>query len=331
VIGPLFFLVFIASHLYPFSLSQSPLGYDTGIYRYELWSSIQALPEYVSGLFLGLPLITDVFGLFGMPADSLISALYLLALLLVPLSMMMLAKRKWGNAEALLVLLFFTISLIQWKAYTMLLYKQIFALALIFFSFFLLHRRSYLLVIPLGFMALLQPLDAFLVGASIAVFALLSIFLFKEDRKFFLHLFVTGLAGGFILLLVDPSFWSRAWDIFYQGIADVGELEFSLQQGTFLSLADYGYQSALFFVFGMIGVLLELKSKRPTAMTIYFFLLLLWIALRFFFYQRLLIQFDAVLLFLRWFCRAAVRSSFCTRFVWEGLDTALAVGNDPSL
>jgi len=290
-------LLSIAIHIFPFSFSQTPLGYDTGIYRYEILSSFQALPEYVSGLFLGLPLVTNVALLFGVGVDQLLTVGYGLIALIVALSLSFLSDRWWGRREALAALLFFTISLVQWKAYEMILVKQLLAMALVFLSCWLFKRRSLLVLIPLAFVTLLQPLDAVLVGISALGYAVLSSLQDRDDRRYFATLFLIGGAAALALLISDAGYWTVLWQQFSQGLADPTQIDLSLQKGVFITLEDFGYQSAFFFVFGVIGWLIEIRSRRATITSLYFLVLLLWIMLRLFFYQRLLIQLDAMLIF----------------------------------
>jgi hypothetical protein len=290
-------VLLLFSRTFPFLLSEVPFGYDTGIYRFEFWSSFQALPEYASQLFLGLPLISNVFQLFGVGVDGLMGWFYAVVSLLLPASLFLMARRLWGSWAAVMVLFLFLISLIQWKAYTMVLFKQELALALSFFSIFLLDKRSWLVLLVLPFVALLQPLDAFLVAVSFFIFGLFSIFQPSFERKYYLSLLLVGAISGVALLALDPLFWQQSWDLFSQGIVSPDSLEDSLQQGIFLSLSDFGYQSALFFVFGMLGFVLDWKRRKNLSLlSVYFCVIFVWIAFGLFFYQRLLIHLDAVLL-----------------------------------
>lgn len=286
----------LLTRLYPFFFSGTPFGYDTGIYRQEFWSAIQAAPDYLSNLFLGLPLISDVGLLFGNSLDFLVSYGYVLVYLLFPLSLFVYVDRKWGRKEAVIALFLFTVSLVQWKAYTMILYKQVLALALVFFSFSLLDRKSFLVIPVLAFTALLQPLDALLVGLSVLVYGLLAFVTLKELRKYFGYLLATAAVAVGVMLLLDNSFWLGAFEIFSRALVDPSGVESSLRQGVFLSLSDFGYQAAFLFVFGVLGFIYEAKEKKFNALSVYFLLMLLWVALRMFFFQRLLIQFDVVLI-----------------------------------
>ncbi|MDP3976212.1 MAG: hypothetical protein Q8P95_04840, partial [bacterium] len=103
------------------------------------------------------------------------------------------------------------------------------------------------------------------------------------------------IAGGG-LLLFDLNSWIYSLQVLWKGVSDPLQLDSSLQSGLFLSLADYGYQAAFFFVFGLLGWLYDLKKRGWNVVSFYFLILFGWIAIRFFFYQRVLIQFDVVLL-----------------------------------
>jgi len=307
----IFLVLLVASRAFPFFLAAAPLGYDTGIYRYELWSSFQALPGYVSQLFLGLPLLTNVPQLFGGSLDEIMTGGYVLMALLLPLSMLMVSERMWGRRGSFLVLFLFFVSLIQWKAFTMVFYKQLLALALSFYSLWLFEKRSWLVLVVIPFIALLQPLDAFLVGVSYGLYGIWSSFSSVQERRYFFKLLLAGIVfmGG--LLLLDQDFWRRAWDIFSQGILYPDLLEDSLRSGVFLSLSDYGYQTAFFFVFGMTGVVLDWKQrKRWPLLTWYFLVIFGWIAFGLFFYERLLVHLDAVLILFAGFAFSSFAYAF---------------------
>lgn len=297
-------LLLLASRAFPFLFSEAPLGYDTGIYRYEIWSSFQHLPDYVSQIFLGLPLISTPLLMFGGSLDMVLTILALMAGLLPALAIVLLGKRQWGMEVGIVAFFLFVFSVIQWKAYEMVLLKQLFALALVFLCFWLLQRRSFLVVLSGAFLALLQPLDALLLVVSALLFFVYALALRLPERRYFSVLTALGFAGVVFFSWLEPSFWRYAWDIFSAGISQPSQLESSLRQGVFLSLNDYGYQSAMLFVLGLLGWFYSLRSARPTVMHAYLVVLLVWIVLQLFFYQRLLIQLDAILL-----CFAAVTMS----------------------
>jgi len=95
---------FLLSRLGVFLFSSVPFGFDTGIYRYEMWQSFQSLPEYVSGLFLGLPLITNIVQLGGFSLDHLLLGGVVSAALLAIMSLALFVFQRWGKREATLVL-----------------------------------------------------------------------------------------------------------------------------------------------------------------------------------------------------------------------------------
>jgi hypothetical protein len=320
------FLVFAVVWAVPFFLSSAPFGYDTGIYRYELQDSFHALPEYVSQVFLGLPLLTNVLQLFGVPIDAVIGGFYWFVVLLLPLSMIFFAEKIWGRRVTFFVLLLFCISLVQWKASTMMLFKQELALALSFFALWLFSLRSRLILLVLPFIMLLQPLEAFLLGVSLVVFGFPSLFRSSSERKYLVFLALSGIVLGGSLLLLDTGFWSGAWSLFSDGILDPDGLESSLRSGVFLSLSDYGYQSALFFVFGVLGIVLSWKDGRSNLLKGYCLILFLWIAFGFFFYERMLISFNTVLLLFSAFGLSRFYQILTTDRFGKFLGVLLAIG-----
>ncbi|MDF2379325.1 MAG: hypothetical protein P1V18_03840 [Candidatus Gracilibacteria bacterium] len=288
-------MLFVASHTFPFSLTSAPLGFDTGLYRYEFLESLRALPEYFSQLFLGLPLITDVFLLFGRDISFLMQELYIGMFLVLAFVATFVAREKWGRNAALFVMFLLSISLVQWEMFEMVLYKQVFALALALYSLLLLSKRSYWCVIPLSFLVLLQPLDVVFVSAA----AILSAVLCKKNDP--LRPFMMKIAGGGILALVplfflDQVFWEQAWQVFSDGFVAFDQLEFSLKTGVFFDLKEYGSFALPVLVLGLVGVVRQIQKEGVTVFVSYAVVLLLWVVLRLFFYQRLLIQLDIIMI-----------------------------------
>ena len=289
-------LFILLTHAYPFWLSSAPLGFDTGIYRYEILHAIQSLPQLSSGLFPGLPLLTDVFSVFGVGGDTLMREVYLLSFLVLAALLCLVATRHWGRKAGILALLLFAVSLAQWQLFEMLLYKQVVAMSFVFLSLWLLERRSTTAVFPLLFLGLLQPLDLFLLGLSVLFFNLFSLRQPSAQRRYFLTLFVSGLMIGTFLLFLEPQLWSKAWELFSQGILSPSELEYSAQAGIFLELSDYGYQAALVFLVGVLGAVKDARDRGFSLLHSYALIIALWISFGMFFHNRLLIQMDLVLI-----------------------------------
>lgn len=289
------FFVLILSHWYPFSLSSAPLGFDTGLYRYEFMRSIQALPGYVSQLFVGFPLVTNVFALSGFGVDFLLKEFYVGLVLLLGGIVYVVSREEHGKEAALLALFLFSTSLVQWKLFEMVLFKQLLALSFILYSLMLLSKRSYWSVLPLGFLVLLQPLDVFLVGVA---FVLWSVFQIRNDesRRFLGVLSGVGVLGIALVLWMNPDFWHHAWMILKSGFMDASQLEFSLKEGVFLKLDEYGMMAMPVLVLGLIGVCRSFVQKKCSIYSSYAILVLLWVLAGLFFYKRLLIQLDLVMI-----------------------------------
>jgi len=282
-------LVILLSRLLVFAWSSLPFGYDTGLYRYEMWQSFQALPEYVSGLFLGLPLLSSVFQLFGASIDGLLLGMPVLFSVLVGGLLVIFVKERFGSRPALIAGLLFALSLVQWQAFEMILLKQLLALGLVMLSFLLLEKRSWWVAPVLGFLVLLQPLDALFVGGAVVIMAAI-------DRGYWLKLLGLGVLGMGLLFLIESGFWQDALEIFQTGLLSPGDLEVSLQEGVFLGLKQYGYQASLYFALGVGGLIWTTKKEGWGLFQGYVLLVALWVFAGLFFSQRLLIQLDLALM-----------------------------------
>jgi hypothetical protein len=295
-----FFFLFgflFLSRVYPFFLNDVPLGYDTGIYKMQFAFSQQALPEYVSSIFLGLPLITDVQYLFGFSLDSLLAGWYVFWSLFLGFSVYVFAAETWGRRRAMGVLFLFVVSVTQWQAFQFMLYKNIISLSLLLISFVFIQRRSFLILPVIFFLALLQPPDLLFLLLALVVYFFLG---FRDvlDRNYLLKLLGVGMVGGVVLILRDAHVWQQGLNLildFFNGAEDINVAQ---KTGLFMSLREYLTGSLVFFSCSLIAVI-SLWSHRKSRILVSAYLVIVMIVFgQLLFHDRYLIEFDLVLLLL---------------------------------
>lgn len=289
------FVLLVAMRIYPFFLSSAPLGYDTGIYLQAFEVSRDALPDYVSQLFLGIPLLTNVLFLFGFSSFHLISGFYVFFSVFLGLMIHVLATSIWGERKALGVFLLFVVSLTQWQAFSFMLYKNIIGLSLLILAFLLVYRRSLLVLPVVFFLALLQPPDFFLWSLSMVVYFLWSVWKI-EERRFLVSLFLFGVFGGVVLLFFDGRVWESGFLLLKDYLSGAEGLQPSMRNGIFIPLEQYLSTSLWYLGFAGIAVANSWRASGVRVLLCFTAVALCWVLSRALFYERFLIELDLMLI-----------------------------------
>lgn len=284
---------FVLMRVFPFFSAAHPLGYDTGIYRYEIWALQTGAELLISGVSPAFAALMKGATLTGLDGDQILYGSYALIQLAFFGILYAFVKFRWGARKALFAVFLLAISLVQWKAYSLLLFKQSLACVLLLAAFISFEKRSWWTVLFGVVLALLQALDALFLGLAGGIFLL---FHLKDTswRRYGLTLLLWCAGVGIVLAVLFPEYWAAAWGIFSQALT--GHLaDAHIQEGAFLQVTDFGYLGALVWSLGFVGVLFSFRQDRISVFHVYGGLLLVWILSQLFFFQRLLIQLDLVL------------------------------------
>jgi hypothetical protein len=297
IIIPLIIILLI--RVVPFFFSEAPLGYDTGIYKKNIEdfsTALPNLPQVSEGAWLekepwGLYLSTNLLSLIGLSSNQILYGYYILLSLLLGIAIYVLVKEFFNENAAICSLFIFALSLTQFQTYWMMYYKNIAGLFLMLIAFYLLHRKSWLVIPVAGFLGGLHHATFLIFGLAMLVH-----FIFNKDKKYHLISGIGALVIAFSLYLYNPQ-------------AIFQFLSFNLQElvktlgpgtggGTFFDFGLYRQIITFYLPFAILGFIYLIKKKKFNYLFFYFILNFIIIYFNFFFHNRFIIHFDIIVIIL---------------------------------
>ena len=298
----LIFIFIIAVRLIPYAENLVPLGYDLGYYKYAIdlyLNTLPGIPEASLPLWVkqmheqGFFVLFDTLHIFtGM--DSLQALLYLppviCALLVLPI--FILTRRIFDEKIALLACALYAVSYTQFTAFTFMYLRNILGLFFLLFALYALEKKRYALIAVMFAALGIYHRPEFLIFSLV----LTGYFLKNRDIKL---IYTTALTA----ILIAP-FWLPRIEIylpFLSGISNSAIQSFQgepLGGGTFFDFGQYEWVSLAYLPFGIIGAIYLIYRKMWNPLLFYFMINGIIVIFKLFFHNRLIIDFDMVLLIL---------------------------------
>jgi len=137
------FLLILTPKIIPYLGNSIPLGYDAGIYKYGIENHLTE--EWTKSTF------TPIFNLLTKSLNLVFSTSLILTFfvilfeLLLGFSLYLTVKEYFNKNTAILSTLLFSLSIVQFNAFTLLYYKNIIAMSFLLFSFYFLKKQKYII------------------------------------------------------------------------------------------------------------------------------------------------------------------------------------------
>ncbi|VVB89311.1 Dolichyl-phosphate-mannose-protein mannosyltransferase [uncultured archaeon] len=296
------FVFIIAVRLIPYAENSIPLGYDPGYYKYAIdlyLNTLPGIPEVSLPLWIkqmheqGFFVLFDTLHIFT-GIDSLQALMYLLPFLsaLLVLPVFILTKRIFDEKIALLACALYAVSYTQFTAFTFMYLRNILGLFFLLFALYVLEKKRYVLI-AIMFAALgIYHRPEFLIFSLV----LTGYFLKNRDIKL---VYSTALTA----ILIAP-FWLPRIEIYLPIASGVSNSAIQSIQGepagggTFFDFGQYEWVSLAYLPFGIIGAIYLIHRKMWNPLLFYFIINGVIVVFKLFFFNRLIINFDMVLLIL---------------------------------
>ncbi|MBN2094788.1 MAG: hypothetical protein JW727_01970 [Candidatus Aenigmarchaeota archaeon] len=306
VITALLFAIFVRT--LPYIDNSVPLGYDAGIYKYVFdmfQESLPSIPEksldlwIKSGFPSGIAVMADQFYLFGVSSGQFIIPVYIFLSAITVLPVYLVSKKYFGLEAGIFSAIMFSISLTQLNAFWYLYYRNILALSTMLFAFYFLDGKkgqvpAILFASATGFLH--QP--TFLMLALVWVAYTITSF---RDNKIFLNGLLGLAATGIVLLVTYHQRLSELVLAPSQKVLESVIYPGSIGSGTFYNLFTYQYISLAILPFALLGFLVLLRQKNFNPPFLLFIINGLVVALKLFFFNRLIISLDIAAILLAGF------------------------------
>lgn len=293
-------ILILAFRVIPYVNNSIPLGYDAGLYKYGIEKGLVNLDQWIlyGGMEPGfLYLMKPLSWVFS--AQFLLTFGFIFFILLLGFAIFMFSREYFDKNTAILSLLIYSLSLIQFKVFTYLYYKNIIALSLILFAFYFLKKENYKFFILTGVLigAIHRP-SFYIFGLSYFLYAFAGPY---EKKKYSIKLMFKNIFYGLIILSGALAFYlGKFKPAIFSIISPVLSSFVSPgdSPGTFLSFHEYQFSILFYLPLALIGFFWLIKNKRFNIFFFYTSLCLIIVYFQLFFFNRFIIFLDIALIIL---------------------------------
>ena len=269
-------LAILALRIIPYINNSTPLGYDSGIYKYGIETNY--LDNWIlQGAFEpGFLYLMQFLHLF-IPTNIILTYVLILFTLALGLVIYKTTEIYSNKTAALISILLYAFSLIQFKTYTYMYYKNIIALTTALLTLYLIKKDNKLFILTAVLTGIIHRPTFYILGLSYLVFTITKLKT-KELKKYFLagimilvltSLFYLGKFQNQILMMFDPVL---------QGFTQPGE-----SPGTFIDFNTYLYSTLAYLPLAILGFIHFIKKKEYNLITIWALLAFIIVYFQFFF------------------------------------------------
>jgi hypothetical protein len=286
----------LAFRVMPYLGNSVPLGYDPGIYKYIMEAYSENLPDlpkenidhwvrsaYAPGLFI----ITDLLYIVGFDTHAILTWVFIFFELLLGLGIYAAANKFFGREVGILSLLIYSISIVQFKVFWYMYYKNVVALFVMLIALQLFKSGKYLPFI----------LTAAFIGAlhrpTFLIFGLMYLAYIAAHRKEF---FKNALTGTAILALALTFYIPNLREAIIGNIEPI--ITANIGAGTFISFFTYQFSSLPYLPFALLGFLILARKRDLNLFSLWFLITGIIVYFKLIFFNRFIIHLDVAMIIL---------------------------------
>lgn len=280
----------------PYFHNNIPLGYDTGMYKYALeqHNSGQPLDNWATNLYpRAFLFLMDSFYFLDFSTNQILIGIFIFFHLLLGVTIFFVAKKFFNEKVAIIALFLYAVSIIQFKFFTYLYYKNVIGLILFLWSFYFLKVKRYVpLIIFSGFLGGIHRPTFFLFGLCFIMYAIFSSF---SGKKLNLKELKINVIAGFSVLALALLFYiGRFKETIFLFIRPIVVVHFGA--GTFTTSSNYLLLSLFYLPFAVLGLLILIKkekfSLKSNILFLWFIINALIVVFHLWFYKRFIVPLD---------------------------------------
>jgi len=286
IILTLALIITLILRIIPYINNKIPLGYDAGIYKAIIEVNLTNLPQWMyTGVTTepGFIYLTQILKLF-LSTNTILTTILIFFTILLALAIYLTTKEYTNKTTAVIATLIYSLSIIQFKTFWFMYYKNIIALSLLLFTLYAYKKDKTKLFIILATLTGAIHRPTFYI---LALTFLIHTIIAKNKKQ-------NILKGAIILLLTSLFYLGKfsqeiliVFEPLLQGYTTPGN-----SPGTFIDFATYQYAILPYLPLAIIGLLHLIKHKQFNLITIYTILSLAIVYFQFFFYNRFIIMLD---------------------------------------
>ena len=287
-------VLILLTRIIPYLDNNIPIGYDAGIYKYGIESFAKDFfnaDSWVKGaLEPGFLYLTTLLKLLFNTQTILIS-FFILCNVLLGFSIYKAAKEYFNETSAIIALMLYSVSSIQYLVFTYLYYKNILGLSFMLFAFYFLKREDNLRFIIFGILTgIIHRPTFYLFGLSYLTYTIYDYNNIKQNIKngisilIFTAIFYIGFFKESILPLIKPV---------AESFISPGS-----SAGTFINFFTYQYSTLAYLAFSILGFFYLIQFNKFNILTFYTGITAIIVYFQLFFFNRFIIHLDIALIIL---------------------------------
>ncbi len=294
-------LLILLSRAIPYIGNDIPMGYDTGMYKYAIEYGLQNQDLWVlSGVEPGFLYLMTLLNLF-LSTDFILRWLFILFNVLLGFSIFLTTKEYFNKKTALIALTIFTFSIIQFKVFEFMYYKNIIGIILFLFSAYFIKKEKKMLFVLSGVLiAIIHRPTFYLFGLSYLIYALSSPLNFNT-KKYNKKLLLTNIILGISILVISSLFYIGKFSPAITNLIEpvfIGFIQTGESPGTFISFKEYQFTTLAYLPFAIIGFFYLARKKEFNLLFLWTLLSAIIVYFQFFFFNRFIIFLDIGLIIL---------------------------------
>ncbi|MBS3066697.1 EpsG family protein [Candidatus Pacearchaeota archaeon] len=288
----------------PYMNNQIPLGYDTGMYKYAIESGLTNLDKWVVMIeepgFLYLMSIIKIF----LPSQFILTWLFILFNALLGFAIYLTTKEYFNKTIAIFSVFIYTFSIIQFKVFEFMYYRNILGITLALFAFYFMKKdRKY---DPVAFAVLgiilagIHKPTFYLFGLSYFFYSFISP-IKNNKTKYDLKLLTRNVIIGVIILIGGFLFYLGNFTIQITNLVEpvlIGFVSPGESPGTFITFFQYQFTTLIYLPFALIGFIYLIKKKEFNVLFFWTLISAIIVYFQFFFFNRFIIFLDVALIIL---------------------------------
>jgi hypothetical protein len=292
-----FYFLFIISIFFMlftriYSSQGIPLGYDMGIYKYgiENFNFFNTASWLKGTLTPGFFYLTFLLSQF-FSSNSILTYIFILFNIILGLSIYFVTKEYFNQKTGIIALLLYAVSIIQFKVFTYLYYKNILGLITLLWSIYFLRKERRIPFIIFSILTgILHRPTFFILGLSYLFYSILN---YKDIKKHIIN-------GISILLITSIFYMGYFKESILPLISPVARsfIETGTTSGTFINFFTYQYSVLAYLPLAILGFFYLIRRKDYNMFFFWSIITFAIVYFQFFFFNRFIIMLDIVLIIL---------------------------------
>lgn len=297
-------LIILLVRIIPYFFTSVPLGYDPGLYKYGIEHGLVEKQTWIlqGGMEPGFLYLMQPFT-FLFSTDHILTYIFIMFCLLLGIAIYFISKEYFNKTTSLIAVFIYALSLIQFRAFWYLYYKNIIGMTTMLFAFYFLRKHEltqrkkfkWLFILFGALTGTIHRPTFYIFGLSYFIYAFVSPY---ATKKYNWKTLKENIISGVLILAISTLFYigdffqaiTAALPWVAQGFVDPGQ-----SPGTFINFFTYQYSILPYFIFATLGLLFCFR-KKPSILAIWAILNLSIVYFQFFFFNRFIIMLDLTLI-----------------------------------